>query len=327
MANATDMITRKDADALIPVQESKEIIEGAIKDSAVLSLFRRLPNMSSGTTKLRVLDSLPVAYWQTQNSEGADSKKKLTKMAWDNKYIYAEELAVIIPISQSTLDDADYDIWAEVKPRLQEAFAKKIDEAIILGENKPAQFREGLIPSIGTATATVTGTANMYSDINEAMSYVEMSGYNPTALLGGVTTKAKFRMLLDTTNQPIKGTEIDALPRRYVDNGIWDDAEAQFIVGDFSQAVYSIRQDISFDIFREGVVQDPTSGAVLYNLMQQDMAAIRAVMRLGWEIPNPVNALNETTTRFPFALVTAYDGGEASSVAAQSTTKTTKATV
>jgi hypothetical protein len=24
-------------------------------------------------------------------------------------------------------------------------------------------------------------------------------------------------------------------------------------------------------------------------------------MRLGWEIPNPVNAENETETRFPFA--------------------------
>ena len=24
-------------------------------------------------------------------------------------------------------------------------------------------------------------------------------------------------------------------------------------------------------------------------------------MRLGWEIPNPVNALNETEARFPFA--------------------------
>lgn len=31
------------------------------------------------------------------------------------------------------------------------------------------------------------------------------------------------------------------------------------------------------------------------------MVALRVVMRLGWEIPNPVNALNETTKRFPFA--------------------------
>jgi hypothetical protein len=30
------------------------------------------------------------------------------------------------------------------------------------------------------------------------------------------------------------------------------------------------------------------------------MVALRVVMRLGWEIPNPVNALNETATRFPF---------------------------
>ena len=31
------------------------------------------------------------------------------------------------------------------------------------------------------------------------------------------------------------------------------------------------------------------------------MVALRVVMRLGWEIPNPVNAENETDARFPFA--------------------------
>ena len=112
-------------------------------------------------------------------------------------------------------------------------------------------------------------------------------------------------MLLDTTKQPIRGTEIDELPRFYVDNGSWDNTTASLIVGDFSQAVYAIRQDITFDIFREGIVQDPTTGDILYNLMQQDMAAIRAVMRIGWEIPNPINALAPTEAdRFPFAMVT-----------------------
>ena len=39
-------------------------------------------------------------------------------------------------------------------------------------------------------------------------------------------------------------------------------------------------------------------------------------MRIGWEITNPINALNPTETRFPFALVkpkteaTALDAGE-----------------
>ena len=92
------MITRNNASALIPEQETREIIEGVVKQSVAMNLFRRLPNMSSGVTKMRVLDNLPLAYWQTQGTDGADSKKKLTNMAWSNKYIYAEELAVIVPI-------------------------------------------------------------------------------------------------------------------------------------------------------------------------------------------------------------------------------------
>jgi len=297
------MITRNNASALIPEQETREIIEGVVKQSKAMQLFRKLPNMSSGTTKMRVLDSLPLAYWQTMGTAGADSKKKLTNMAWDNKYIYAEELAVIIPIAQATLDDADYDIWAEAKPRLVEAFGKKFDQAVFFGTDKPAQFRKGLVPSIIDAGATVNSTGDLYKDVSDAMAYVELSGYDPKALVGGVDLKAKFRMLLDTTKQPIKGTEIDALPREYVDNGAWDSDIADFIVGDFSQAVYAIRQDMTFDIFREGIIQDPSTGEILYNLLQQDMAAIRAVMRVGWEIPNPINALNTTATRFPFAAV------------------------
>ena len=60
---------------------------------------------------------------------------------------------------------------------------------------------------------------------------------------------------------------------------------------------------MTFKIFDSGVVQDPTTGNILYNLMQNDMVALRAVMRLGWEIPNPINAYNVGNTKaFPFAV-------------------------
>ena len=75
------------------------------------------------------------------------------------------------------------------------------------------------------------------------------------------------------------------------------------ILGDFSQLVYAIRQDIEFKMFTEGVVQDPQTGEILYNLMQNDMVALRATMRLGWEIPNPINAFNaENASRCPFSV-------------------------
>lgn len=292
-------IDKTNVEALIETQVANEIFEGVVRESKALSMFRRLPNMTSDKTKLRVLDSLPIAYFVDESTN--NGRKNLTKMAWDKKYINAAELAVIVPIKENVLNDTSIDIWAEVKPRIVEAFGKKIDNAIFNGTDKPADWRAGLIPSIVTAGAEVTEGNNLYSDINDVMTKVEESGYNVTGLLGGVGLKGKFRMLTDTTGQPIKGTEIDSLPKAFLDNGAWDKTKSVLVAGDFSQAVYAIRQDVTYKVLTEAVIQDPSTGDILYNLAQDDMVALRVVMRLGWEIPNPVNALNETAKRFPFA--------------------------
>ena len=292
-------IDKTNVEALIDTQVANEIFEGVVRESKALSMFRRLPNMTSDKTKLRVLDSLPIAYFVDESTN--NGRKNLTKMAWDKKYINAAELAVIVPIKENVLNDTSIDIWSEVKPRIVEAFGKKIDNAIFNGTDKPADWRAGLIPSIVSAGAEVTEGDNLYSDINDVMTKVEESGYNVTGLLGGVGLKGKFRMLTDTTGQPIKGTEIDSLPKAFLDKGAWDKTKSILIAGDFSQAVYAIRQDVTYKVLTEAVIQDPSNGDILYNLAQDDMVALRVVMRLGWEIPNPVNALNETTKRFPFA--------------------------
>lgn len=299
------MITRANADVLIDEQVSQEIIQGVVKDSAALSMFRRLPDMSSNRTKLRILDSLPTAYWVDETSN--NGRKGLTTVAWDKKYITAAEIAVIVPIKEDVLDDASFDIWGEVKPRLVEAIGKKIDLAMFLGDDKPSEWRMGLIPSVTAAGAMITGTEDFYTDINDAMAKVEESGFNPSGLVGGVNLKSKFRMLLDNTGQPIKGTEIDSMPKAYIDNGAWDKAVAQLVVGDMTQAVYAIRQDVTYKVLSEATIQDPSTGDILYNLAQQDMVALRVTMRLGWEIPNPINALKpDKSKRFPFAAISPY---------------------
>lgn len=321
------MIKKSDAYALFEPDVMSEIMEGTIKQSAVLQMFRRLPNMTSNKTKMRVLDSLPMAYWVDADTN--NGRKKLTKMAWDNKFITAEELAVIVPIKEDVLDDADYDIWADVRPRLVEAFGKAIDNAILTGVNKPNGFRLDLLSSVLNAGAVVTQGADqtLYSAINDAMTKVEESGYNPTGLVGGVDVKGKFRMMLDTSGQPIAGTEIGNLPKFYVDNGSWDKDKAMMVVGDFSQAVYAIRQDITYKILDQAVIQDPANGEILYNLAQEDMVALRVVMRLGWEIPNPINALNpDEATRFPFASIVKNGGSTLKTYVATVTVKDNQGT-
>lgn len=292
------VISRTDVDSLIETQVANEIFEGVIKDSKALSMFRRLPNMTSDKTKLRVLDSLPVAYFVDESTN--NGRKNTTKMAWDKKFINAAELAVIVPIKENVLNDSSIDIWAEVRPRIVEAFAKKIDNAMFFGVDKPTDWRAGLVPSVIAAGAEVNETGHLYSDINDVMTKVEESGYDVNGILGGVGLKGKFRMMTDTTGQPLNTTEIGSVKREFMDNGVWDKTTSTLIAGDFSQAVYSIRQDVTYKILDQAVIQD-TDGSILYNLAQDDMVALRVVMRLGWEIPNPVNALNETNARFPFA--------------------------
>lgn len=293
------MITKTDAGALVEEQVVKEIFEGAQKESKALSLFRRLPNMSSDKTKLRVSDALPVAYFVDETTN--NGRKNLTKAAWKNVYLTAEELAVIVPIKQNLLDDVDVDLWAEIKPQLISAIAKTIDAAIFRGEGAPTSWGTGIIPQILAKGKSIEETGHLYSDINDVMTAVEESGYDVNALLGGVGLKGKFRMMTDTTGQPLNTTEIGSVRREYLDNGAWDKDEATLIAGDFSQAVYSIRSDVDYKVLTEAVIQDPSTGEILYNLAQEDMVALRVTFRMGYAIPNPVNALDGTDTRFPFA--------------------------
>lgn len=312
MAQDAKLISRTNLSGLIPEPITREIIQGVTEGSAVLSMGRRLPNMSSKTQVLNVLDSLPLAYFVN----GDNGAKQTTNQAWDKKKIYAEEIAVIVPIPEAVLDDSDYDIWGGVRPRITEAFGKVIDAAILFGTNKPANWRAGLVPSATTAGNVITETANpdLYQEImgvNGLIAKVEDSGFLPTGVMSAVKMRARLRALVDTTKQPIFKTDmqsgsryaLDGVPMEFPMNGAFDPTQALMIVGDFSQLTYAIRQDITFKVFTEGVVQN-TDGTIAYNLMQNDMVALRAVMRLGWEIPNPISAFNASNAnRFPFAVL------------------------
>lgn len=296
---ADTMITRENIIESTP-NLVNEIFQGVTQGSKILPLMTRLPNMSKSKESLPVLTMLPEGYWVS----GDNGLKGVTKAAWDKKYIYAEEIAVVVPLSDSVLADSDYDIIGEIKPRIIEAFYKKIDQAIITGTDKPARFREGLVPSIKTAGNAVDATGTLYEQISNAMGKVEEDGYDVNAIMGGVGLKKAFRDgFVDKNGQPLQASEVTGLTRAFVNNGAWDKTQAKFVVGDFAQAVYSVRSDIEFKLFDSGVVTD-SEGNIIYNLMQQDMKALRCTMRLGWELPNPINAENATNAnRFPFALV------------------------
>lgn len=325
MAVMDDAILRSGAEALIPEENAKEIVQGTIANSAVLSQFKKLPNMASNKQRMSVLDLLPLAYFVN----GDTGMKKTTKMRWKNKYIIAEEIAVIVPIAEAVLDDArdnGYDIWGEVTPRVQEAFGKVIDGAVIFGENKPESWRKSIVTTAIEAKNEVKSTGDFFTDVygeDGVISKVEQDGFMPNGVISSVKLRGKLRGLKDSTGRPlylqdlrngVASYSIDGMNTHFLTNGAYDEDKAEMIVGDMSQAVYSIRQDLTVKLLTEGVIQDPATKEIVYNLAQQDMVALRFVMRLGWEIPNPINALSpEEKDRSPFAIYAASESGLLSS--------------
>lgn len=312
--NDASLIDRSGAESLISVQEANEIIQGVVTQSAVLQRGRKLANMTARQYKMPVLDMLPIAYFVN----GDTGQKQTTKQAWDKKFIVAEEIAVIVPVPEAVLDDADYDIWGEVRPRIVEAFGKKIDGAVLFGTDKPSSWRNDIVATATAANAVVTlGSAdNLYDKTmgeDGSIALVENSGYFVNGHMADISMRAKLRGLKNTNGDPLFKSDmqsnttysLDGSPMNFPNNGSFDKSKALMISGDFSQLVYSIRQDITFKLFTEGVIQN-TDGSIAYNLMQNDMVALRAVMRLGWEIPNPINSVQENKTkRCPFSVLKA----------------------
>lgn len=304
-------ISRTNADALIPVDVSNEIIQNMPVASAALGLFKQLPNMSAKQQTLPIAASLPNAYFLN----GDTALKKTTNAEWDKLTLTAEEIAVIIPIPEAVLDDANYDIWAALKPQIVEAFGIAIDSAIFFGTNKPSSYPTAIVPAAIAAGNCVTlGTgSDVAEDIigeNGLMAKVEADGFRVSGFYVDGTMEAKFRSLRDKNGQllymPALTSEVPntLVGRQLVydeKGGVFDLTKALMIAGDFSKAVYSIRQDLTYKVLDQAIIQN-TDGTIAYNLAQQDMVALRCVMRLGIQVANPVNRRG-STSRYPFAVL------------------------
>lgn len=305
-----NIINRADAEAIIREQVVSTIFQDAPKNSVVMSMARKLPNMTSNQTRIRVLDFLPTAYWV----DGDTGMKQTTTQAWDNVYIEAGELAVIVPIPEAVLEDAEFDIMGEVTPRVNEAIGQKVDAAILFGDNRPKNWQLDIITLARQAGNNVSPAEGKdYYDLilgeNGVFSKVEEDGYGISGVLAPMNFKAKLRGLRDANGQPIFNRnpqsaaryELDGAMLTFPENGSFHPEIAQLIAGDFSQMVYSIRQDVTVKILDQGVIQDPSTKAIVYNLAQQDMIALRVVFRMGWALPNPATRLNEDRTGCAFA--------------------------
>ena len=320
----TDLIDSSDADPLIPVEVSREIITTLEDDFWLLNMARRLPPFTAAQKRMPVLSALATAYFL----DGDTGLKQTTDVEWENKYIDAEEIAAIVPISQSALDDTSWDLWGEVRPTLEAAFSKTITQAVLYGTNIPTSWTTNLgaagLVAFATAASqnpSLAAFADEYEAIlgesaagsaDGVLMLIEADGFMATGHVGHISMRGRLRNARDSDGHPIftgmpqdpTRYALDGAPIAFPLDGSIDSSEALLISGDWTKLVYAIRQEITFTMHTDGVISDSANNIVI-NLMQQDMVALRAVIRLGFALPNPINQMEAVeASRCPFAILT-----------------------
>lgn len=289
-----NIISRSDVNALIPEEVASEILGRIPEESAAMSLMRSV-RMSREQQRMPVLSALPVAYFVN----GDTGLKQTTEVNWANKYLDVEEIACLVPIPDAVLDDVSFDVWGEIRPLIEEAVGRTLDAAIFFGVNKPTIWPNSISEIALSANASYTrGThsvseGGLAEDFNSLFSEVEDSGFDVNGVIAHRSYRGKLRAVRDTQGNKLPDTDTNTVlgeSVRYPMRGLWPTGAAavEAIAGDWTQGILGTRQDITYRILDQAVIQDNT-GKIIYNLAQQDMVAMRVVARFAYQVANTVN--------------------------------------
>ena len=310
---------------LLPDDMQKEIIKNAV-EMAACGKFMKHRTMARGVQRQPVLDTKPTAYFPSSET----GLRQTTSLAWRNVYLNAEEISVIVPIPKVLMNDLDYDLWAQIRPEIEEAIGVALDAAILFGTGAPSSWPTAVATAAIAAGNTVTqGTGvDVAADINNVLGAAETDGYFPSGFVMRQDLRASLRGLRTTTNEFVfkdgdagassmtfgdsakaRDGSIFGIPARPLMNGVMEahntaTANAtKLIAADWSQFILGIRQELEVDIADTGVIQD-SLGDIQFNLFQQRMVAALFTTRFAWACPNPINRTQQTeANRYPASVL------------------------
>ena len=275
---------------LIPTEVQSAVIQAVTESSVALQLAQTQP-MPMAAATIPVLGSFPTAGWI-----GTGDRKPITQMNWTAEHIKAEEIAATIDVPTVYIDDAGFPLWESIQPRMVEALALALDEAVLFGTGAPASFPVGGVFANSTAVALPAAPENDIAGLfNAALATVEAQGMDPTGHAADVVTRSLLRGARTTTGEPlyvpsIVGNMPDTvygLPINWSRGGAFDTTKAIDLTGDWSCLRIGIRQDVQVDQSAEAVLADST-GKVIVSAFQDDKIIMRIHARFGCVIGKPV---------------------------------------
>lgn len=294
-------INRNDVAGLIQDAYSDTFLSVAGDNSKVLQAF---PSVSMGTktVNMPVLATVPHAKWIGE-TPGGDGVKPTAKSTWENRNMVAEELAVIIPVHENTLDDATEDVLSNIATLGGKAMAYALDAAVTFGVNKPASwtspalFKSAVDGGNTVQASAAPGENDLVGAIFQASGELDDDGYDPNVFLSRAGLKFRLANLRASDGTPIYlpslASTAGAVDRvsglsAYWLNGtvlgdvpVWDRDKAEAIIVDRERVRIGVRQDVTVKFLDQATV-----GGI--NLAENDMVALRFKARYAYVLGDTI---------------------------------------
>lgn len=284
----------------IPQDKSFEVVANIYEDSAMLQVadVRRMTSAVQDVITAGTLN-FPAGLGNVAET----SQKPVADGALSSYQLVANKMAVFLLVSDELLAESAVDIVSFYQDAITQEMAKRIDTyAALGGANTP--FASNAAGSATTAGGnhvqviggTLAAPTLILDKLTGAYNSIEADDYIPTGWLIQRSLKGLLRSSNDSTGRPLltenfQGDVPDTIwgePAYFLGRGVFPTVAAnslRAVIGDFSQFVIGIRDDLEFSLHSEGVVEiagtPNTWGANQINLLQQNVKALKAEMRLG----------------------------------------------
>jgi HK97 family phage major capsid protein len=265
--------------------------------SCVEKLAKHIPMKRSRLIRRKQADGVD-GYW----IDAMEVKPK-DAPTFETYELVAEKMAVIVPLEDQLIEDADTDIASVVREDVVGAFAETLDRTY-MGYEVTSPFTDSISGNTPAGHTITFGTGvDLAEDFSLAMASIEAAGFVTTGAIAHPAVKHILRNLRDATNQPIFAENLRDGITTYTVFGIpicftrqveqtGSPAESEILLAYWDYVFIGDRVGLQISKSTEATLTQGTEAPI--NLWEQDMTAFRFVTRKGFVIKDD-NALAKIT--------------------------------
>jgi len=276
---------------LIPVEYAETMVQTILRENAIAQVARRVTLRGRQLVFTTYLGRPIVGF------VGEGAKKPLTGASWGQATIGIQEIATIVPVTNQLLEDAREDPMLLVDEDINLAIADTIDAHALgmqAGVAITTQFANALTGTTQTVEYLQARPDALAFAISQAMGKIEANGGRPNGAVLAWSFRQSIREARQTTSglgaaQPVYGSLGSLDPFQGLNASFSTNladvntapaaGKVIGIVGDFSNAILLVRNDVTVSQTAEATLDNAGS---LIHLWQQNMQAWRYDVRVGF---------------------------------------------